>query len=253
MRDILQTLGVNKSYGDGKVRQMVLKDVSLTVREGEFAAIMGPSGSGKSTLLYCVSGMDSVDSGRVTFDGQEISGKADTCLAAIRLSDMGFIFQNIFLIKNLTVLDNVMLPALQKGGESKESVKFRAMGLLRKTGIEDLAKRDINEVSGGQLQRAGICRALINNPKMIFGDEPTGALNTIAGNEIMDILISINKERGGSILIVTHDVKVAARAERIICMLDGKIESEILLGKYDDSSLNQRESRLSEWLHARSV
>ena len=252
MKNILQAVSIKKSYETEKgFRQTILKDVSLSIKEREFAAIMGPSGSGKSTLLYNISGMDKIDSGSVFFQNNEISKLPETEMAKLRLLQMGFVFQNIYMMKNLTILDNVMLPALRAKAESKPTVKRRALELLKRTGVSELAQRGITEVSGGQLQRAAICRALINNPKMIFGDEPTGALNTTAGNEIMDILIDLNQQ-GSSILIVTHDSKVAARADRVICMLDGQITNEKILGKYD-GNLQRREAELSGWLQNKGI
>ena len=253
MKNILQAAGVSKSYVTGKgFSQTVLRDITLNIEEGEFAAIMGPSGSGKSTLLYSISGMDKIDSGNVFFRDVEISKLSELEMSKVRLLEMGFIFQNIYLMKNLTIMDNIMLPALRKGKESKAEIKERTLMLLKQTGIIDLAQRDITEVSGGQLQRAAICRALINNPKMVFGDEPTGALNTAAGNEVMDILINLNQQQGSSMLIVTHDYRVAARADRVIYMLDGQIMSEKSLGKFD-GKLDHRESELSMWLQAKGI
>ena len=160
----------------------ILKDINFTINDGEMVAVMGPSGSGKSTLLYQVSGMDHSDSGEVWMDGTEICTLSEDNRAKIRLSQMGFVFQQMNMLKNLTLLDNIMLPAsrLNKGKSSRQEIEQRARMLLGKMGIEELAERKITEVSGGQLQRACICRSMMNQPKILFADEPTGALNQSA-------------------------------------------------------------------------
>ena len=178
METILEVKDLCKTYIIDKRQNDVLKNVNFDVEEGEMVAIMGPSGSGKSTLLYAVSGMDQPTSGEVKFSGKVISDMHEKELSKVRLDEMGFIFQQMYMLKNLTVLDNVVLPAMQsdKTDESKQEKNKRGIELLRKLGIIDTADNDINEVSGGQLQRACIARSMINNPKIIFADEPTGAL-----------------------------------------------------------------------------
>ncbi|AIQ24971.1 ABC transporter ATP-binding protein [Paenibacillus sp. FSL R5-0744] len=247
---ILETKGLNKTFVTGQgTPQTVLKDVHLQVSKGEFVAIMGPSGSGKSTLLYTISGMDRMTSGSVVFKGQDISGLSESELAELRLNQMGFIFQQMHLLKNLTIRDNIILSAYRAKIVSRRTINNRAAELMKKTGISALAERDITQVSGGQLQRAAICRSIINEPDILFGDEPTGALNSKAASEIMEILIDIN-QTGTTILLATHDAKVAAQAERVLYMLDGSIASEQWLGKFNriNGDLKEREEKLSAWL-----
>ncbi|MBO7152028.1 MAG: ABC transporter ATP-binding protein, partial [Clostridia bacterium] len=193
---ILEVKDLSKSYIVNKRQNNVLKNVNFSVEEGEMIAIMGPSGSGKSTLLYTVSGMDKMTAGEVLFYGKELSKMSDMELSEIRLNEMGFVFQQMYMLKNLTVLDNIILPAMQaKSKETKrKEVVERGHEIMRKLGIIDVADNDINEVSGGQLQRACICRSIINNPKMIFADEPTGALNKQSADEVMDELVKLNNE-----------------------------------------------------------
>lgn len=248
---ILETKGLNKAYVTGQgIQQQVLKDIHLQIRQGEFLAVMGPSGSGKSTLLYTISGMDkTITAGSVVFHGQEITELSEDELAGLRLNRMGFIFQQIHLLKNLNIRDNIILSAYRAKTSSRKLINNRAAELMKRTGISALADRDITQVSGGQLQRAAICRALINQPDILFGDEPTGALNSKATGEIMDILADINRS-GTTILLATHDAKVAAQAERVLYMMDGCIAAEQWLGKYNrvNGDLKGREEKLSDWL-----
>lgn len=246
MRKILEIKGLSKSFHESQV----LKDIDLTVAESDFIAIMGRSGSGKSTLLYCISGMDRPTSGDVLFCGKGISGLDDEAMSEIRLKKMGFIFQQACLLKKLSIRYNIVIPGFKANILPREQVKQNADALMHKTGIQSVAEYDLNEVSGGQLQRAAICRALINRPDVLFGDEPTGALNSSATKEIMDIINNINSE-GTTVMIVTHDAKVAARADRVIFLADGNINDELQLGKYqnpDEDEKSFREKRLTEWL-----
>ncbi|MCL6592235.1 MAG: ABC transporter ATP-binding protein [Firmicutes bacterium] len=250
MKNILEAKELTKTYVVGKkTQQNILKNVNLRIKEGEFVSVMGPSGSGKSTLLYNISGMDRMTSGSVVFNGQEISALSEDALAKLRLNKMGFIFQQIHLLKNLCLFDNIVLSAYSARNRSRKQINQRAMELMEKTGIAELANNDITQASGGQLQRVGICRALINNPDIVFGDEPTGALNSKSASEIMEILADINQS-GTTILLVTHDVKVAAKTERVLFMLDGNIVAEQPLGKYVKANhdLKTREENLSRWL-----
>jgi putative ABC transport system ATP-binding protein len=250
MSTILEANGINKKVELDQHQELhILKDVDLTIEEGEFVSVMGPSGSGKSTLLYNVSGMDRITSGSVKFKDQEMTRLKEEELAQLRLKKMGFIFQDINLLKNLSLIDNVMFPALAASVVDKKEVYQKAKKLLEMTGIEKLADNQITQGSGGQLQRVGICRALINDPKIIFGDEPTGALDSNATEEIMSILAEINK-KGTTIMIVTHDVKVAAKTERILFMVDGRIVAQKKLSKYDPQRVNlkEREESIMKWL-----
>ena len=250
MTTLLESKQLNKSFTLGKHNEHhVLKDVDLQIEQGEFVSVMGPSGSGKSTLLYNISGMDRMTSGSVVLDGQELSDLSEEALADLRLTDMGFVFQHIHLLNNLSIFDNVILPAYLARNRQRTAIDRRAADLMETVGIADLADHDITQASGGQLQRVGICRALINEPLILFGDEPTGALNSKAAGEIMDLLADINRA-GTTMLLVTHNVKVAARTERVLFMLDGRIVAEKQLGKYtgNGSDSRAREEGLSSWL-----
>jgi len=246
MTAVIEAKDLCKTYVVDKRQINVLKNVNLKVDEGEMVAIMGPSGSGKSTLLYSISGMDRPTSGNVLFDGEDISGMKSSDLADIRLDKMGFIFQQMYMMKNLTILDNILLPAVEsrKGGSREEKIR-RAEDLMRKLGIIEVADNDINEVSGGQLQRACICRSMINSPKILFADEPTGALNRTSSNEVMDELVKLNQE-GTTIMMVTHDSKVASRCTRVLYIVDGNIRGEYK----NDTKLadKDRERKLNNWL-----
>lgn len=246
MTNILEVKDLCKTYVVNKRQNNVLKNVNFHISEGEMVAVMGPSGSGKSTLLYAVSGMDNITAGTVEFNGRNIAKMNAKELAELRLDEMGFIFQQMYMLKNLSVLDNIILPACQsdKIGETRRETVERGHALMRKLGIIEVADNDINEVSGGQLQRACICRSMINKPKMIFADEPTGALNRTSSDEVMEELAKLNAE-GTTVMLVTHDVKVAAKCTRILYIVDGNIKGEYNLGKYDSSKLRDRERALN--------
>lgn len=243
MKTILQAKGLCKEFNGTKV----LKGIDVTVNEGEFVAIMGQSGSGKSTLLYNISGMDRATNGEISFDGEDISNIDDEKMSNIRLKKMGFIFQQSHLLKTLSIRDNIVLPGFKAKSDSRENVNAYAEKLIKRTGIDQIADHDIKKVSGGQLQRAAICRALINHPDIIFGDEPTGALNSSASKEIMNIINEVNAD-GTTVMLVTHDAKVAARADRVIFLSDGNITDEIVLEKYEEKSFSERENKLTQWL-----
>ena len=248
--NVLEAKNLCKTYIVNKRQNNVLKNVNFTVSEGEMVAVMGPSGSGKSTLLYAVSGMDGITAGEVSFCGKNIAKMNAKELADLRLDEMGFIFQQMYMLKNLTVLDNIILPACQsdKVKETRKETVQRGQDIMRKLGIIDIADNDINEVSGGQLQRACICRSVINRPKMIFADEPTGALNRTSSDEVMEELAKLNDE-GTTIMLVTHDVKVAAKCTRVLYIVDGNIKGEYTLNKCTSpSDLRERERSLNNWL-----
>ncbi|WP_088102937.1 ABC transporter ATP-binding protein [Halalkalibacter urbisdiaboli] len=250
MEMILESKQLGKTYEISKNNQLeVLKSVDLQMKKGEFVSVMGPSGCGKSTLLYTISGMDRMTAGSVFFDGQELSTLSEKDLSSIRLNKMGFIFQQSHLLKNLSIIDNIILSGYMAKKFSREHIYKSAIELMKKTGILNLAHHDITQASGGQLQRVGICRALINQPDILFGDEPTGALNSKSSNEIMEILADIN-HLGTTVLLVTHDVKVAAKSERVLYMVDGQIVGEQQLGKFKNKNYDKeaREEKLSRWL-----
>jgi putative ABC transport system ATP-binding protein len=238
-----------KTYIINKIQNNVLRNINFEINEGEMIAIMGPSGSGKSTLLYVVSGMDKLTAGKIDYFGKEISTFSSNEISDLRLNEMGFIFQQMYMLKNLSIYDNIILPAYQsKNGKSKKEINNRARELMKKLGISEVAENDINQVSGGQLQRACICRSLINSPKMIFADEPTGALNQQNSREVMRELNTINEE-GTTIMLVTHDMKVATKCDRIMYIEDGAIKGEIHLGKFvEDNNFKDRERKVNNWL-----
>ena len=245
MKKILIGENIVKSFGEDDEKRNVLDSVSVEVGKSEFLAVMGPSGSGKSTLLFALSGMDCIDSGKVAFDGRELSTLKEKELDDIRRTKMGFVFQQPTLLKNLNILDNIILPSMHDNRKNAVKIIEKARALMKKMGIEELEKRDITQVSGGQLQRVGICRALMSDPKIIFGDEPTGALNSIAAQEIMEIFTGINTG-GTTIMIVTHDAKIAAQTERVLFMRDGRIMSEIRLEKYNGTDVDGRMKKIAE-------
>lgn len=249
MSNALKVENLCKTYIVNKIQNNVLKNVNFTVEEGDMTAIMGPSGSGKSTLLYAVSGMDNVTSGEILFMGKDIAKMPEKELAGLRLNNMGFIFQQMYMMKNLSILDNIILPARQSGkiNETYTETAKRGLKLMKKLDIADIADNDINEVSGGQLQRACICRSIINNPDIIFADEPTGALNRSASKEVMEELVKMNKE-GTTIMLVTHDVKVASKCKKVLYMLDGNIKGEYEFSKDTDNDERTRERCFSNWL-----
>ncbi|MBR6094164.1 MAG: ABC transporter ATP-binding protein [Lachnospiraceae bacterium] len=245
---VLESKELCKTYIVDKYSNNVLQNVDFKLEEGEFTAIMGPSGSGKSTLLYTLSGMDQMTSGRVIFDGEDLSGMNHKQLTGLRLHKMGFVFQQMYMLKKLCIMDNIILPGYQANTKSKDEINDRARKLMHNLGIDEIALNEISEVSGGQLQRACLCRALINSPKILFADEPTGALNSKASTEVMKELRNANKE-GTTILMVTHSEKVAASSDRVVYLVDGNIKGELKLGKQtDEGETAVRERKLKNWL-----
>lgn len=245
MKTMIEGKNIVKSFGKDSEKVKILNNLDINIEEGQFVAIMGPSGSGKSTIMYAISGMDTIDSGNVLFDQEPINAMGEVALADLHREKMGFIFQQPTFLKNLSILDNIILPSMKEKKLSIDQLIHRAEDLMRKVGIAELKDRKINQVSGGQLQRAGICRALMGQPKVIFGDEPTGALNSKAAQEILNILLKINEE-GTTIIVVTHDAKVAAQSERILFVGDGHLVDELYLGKYTNQQLDRRMELVSE-------
>ena len=250
METLISVKNLCKTYKTSKQENTVLNGVSFDMQPGEFISVMGPSGSGKSTLLYTVSGMDTVTSGSVSFRGRELSAMQQKELAQIRLKEMGFIFQQMYMMKKLCIFDNIVLPAYQAETPRAEA-NNRAEALMQRLGISETAKHEITEVSGGELQRACLCRALINEPQILFADEPTGALNSKAAADVMRELVNIWRA-GTGILMVTHSVRVAAMSERVLYLVDGTVQGEMQLGKLsEDGDTAEREQRLSAWLMER--
>ena len=232
-------------------KENILHQVTFDMAQGEMLAVMGPSGSGKSTLLYNVAGMDQPTAGQVWLGNVEITRLSEDEKARLRLRRMGFVFQQMNMMANLNLLDNILLPAAQanrgKGRKSKEELRLRARTLTEKLGITGLEQRRITQVSGGQLQRACICRSMMNEPEILFADEPTGALNKSAAGEVMEELVKLNRE-GTTILMVTHDSRIASSCDRIIYLLDGQISAELKLGKSVAGTEKQREEKVARWL-----
>ena len=243
MSAILKATNVTKRFRQGGSETTVLNGVSVQVSEGEFVAVMGPSGSGKSTLLYCLSGMDTFDSGEVNLAGHDLGVLTGDERATLRGRTMGFVFQDPNLIEALTVLDNVLLAASLQGKAAPEQLLARAHTLLHLTGLEGLAQRSVHQISGGQRQRVSLCRALLHEPAILFGDEPTGALNARSSAEIVALLERINAS-GTTMLIVTHDPRVAARASRVLFLSDGQVVSDQRLGK--ELTPEQRERTVAD-------
>ncbi len=247
---ILKVTDLCKTYITNKKQNNALRNVSFNVDKGEMVAIMGPSGSGKSTLLYTASGMDDATSGQVMLGGDNIASLPRKKLANVRLEKMGFIFQQMHMLKNLNILDNIILPATEAKTKKRSRKQITEQGeqLMRKMGIIDIAGNDINEVSGGQLQRACICRSMINDPEIIFADEPTGALNRSSSDEVMQMLCDLNRE-GTTIMMVTHDARVAAKCSRVMFIVDGEIKGEKELGVCEQNvNIRDRERTLNNWL-----
>lgn len=240
---ILEAKGLCKTYGSTNI----LSDMNLQIEKGEFVAIMGQSGGGKSTLLYSISGMDKPTGGTVTFDGVDMTALSPKQMQQLRLKRMGFVFQKTSFLKNLSIIDNIVFPAFQLGEVSRAEVVKKAMSLMEEMGISAIAEKDIHKVSGGQLQRAAICRAMINQPDILFGDELTGALNSSTTREVLGIIDSINR-KGTTVLLVTHDANVAMHADKVIYLEDGKILDTLNLGKYDSSNAYVRDAEMKNWL-----
>lgn len=215
---------IYKDYQQDKLVVPVLKDVSLQVEEGEYVAIMGPSGSGKTTLMNIIGCLDLPTSGTYQFAGNNILEYKDRELAALRSSGIGFVFQNFQLLPRATARDNVALPLSYTGTKPKER-KERAMEALEKVGLADRADFRPNQLSGGQKQRVAIARAMVNHPKILLADEPTGALDSKSGEQIMQLFQQLNDE-GITIVMITHDNKVAQRAKRIVHIIDGELTEE---------------------------
>lgn len=243
---ILKSELLCKSFiSDGEINN-VIKNMDLEIYEGDFTVIMGSSGSGKSTLLYCLSGMDGVTTGKVYFDGQDITKLKEKEMSMLRKNKLGFVFQGINLIPNLNVYENILSPTYKAKLERKE-VDSRIDKLLEKMELTSHKKKFPNQMSGGQKQKVAICRALINQPKVLFADEPTGALNSSQGQNVLDIFTNINKE-AQSVVMVTHDLKAALRGNRIIYLRDGRIDGDLRLEPYQEENASEREEVVYKFL-----
>ncbi|MBK3493942.1 ABC transporter ATP-binding protein [Viridibacillus sp. YIM B01967] len=223
MNYVIQVEEMNKSYKMGSEQVVVLAEINLNIERGEFVSIMGPSGSGKSTLLYLMGGLDKPSSGNIKIKGKEISVMKDKEESSIRRKDIGFVFQFYNLIPNLNVEDNIMLPILLDGKKQKNYRK-KLDEVIEIVGLSDRRKHTPRELSGGQQQRVAIARALINDPEIILADEPIGNLDSKAGDDIMELFRKINKEKGHTIIQVTHSKEAATYGNRTVFLKDGKLQ-----------------------------
>lgn len=231
MDHVLEVKNLCKSYSDGSVLQHVLKNLNITTYEGDFTVIMGSSGSGKSTLLYALSGMDKPTLGSICFRKEDISNYNNDKLAIFRRKHCGFIFQQMYLNDTMSVMDNILISGLLVN-KDKMALQKKAKELLSAVGMtKECYNKFPSQLSGGEMQRVAIVRALINSPEIVFADEPTGALNSTNAINVLDVMTQINNE-GQSIIMVTHDMKTARRANRILYLKDGVILDELNLGKY---------------------
>lgn len=243
---LLKTEGLSKSFSSGGALQHVLKNIDLELYKGDFTVIMGASGAGKSTLLYALSGMDTPSLGKITFSEKVISDLSSDGLAVFRREHCGFVFQQIYLIDSMSVFDNVMAAGLLVNRDKAALVK-RAKELFAAVDIpEETQQKFPTQISGGEAQRAGIVRALINTPEILFADEPTGALNSQTGMDVLNTLTEFNGQ-GQSVVMVTHDMRSARRGNRILYLKDGSILGECDLGKYRPDD-NERHKKLSAFL-----
>ena len=238
---------VCKSFANNGSQNHVLDMVNLEIYEGDFTVIMGSSGAGKSTLLYALSGMDKLTSGAVRYRGREISRLKEKEMAALRAKEFGFVFQQTHLVSNLTLLENVTVTGFLDKKRSAKETRERALALLKQVNVEKAMHRLPSQVSGGEAQRAAIARALVNEPGIIFADEPTGALNKGNTEEILNIMTELNAA-GQSILMVTHDVRAALRANRLLYLEDGKVIGEMTLSQYCTEDVKARETQVEAWL-----
>lgn len=233
---ILELRNIYKNYQQGKMEVPVLKDISLQVEEGEYVAIMGPSGSGKTTLMNIIGCLDLPTSGSYILDGRPVSELKEKELTKVRRNILGFVFQNFQLMPRESALDNVCLPLIYAGVSKKER-KEMGMKALEKVGLADRAAFRPNQLSGGQKQRVAIARAMVNNPKLLLADEPTGALDSKSGKQVLELFDMLN-ESGVTIVMITHDRKVAERAKRIVHIIDGEISEEGQEVKHEEEKGN---------------
>lgn len=227
----------------------ILNNIDVDIYQHDFTVIMGASGAGKSTLLYSLSGMDSITSGMIVYKGEQISGFTENQMAHLRSREFGFVFQQTHLVSNLTLYENVAVAGYVGKKAAPHETAERAKSLLEQMRIGSASDRLPAQVSGGEAQRAAIARAMINDPGLLFADEPTGALNKSNSEEVLNLLSQLNRA-GQSILMVTHDVRAALRGNRILYLEDGKILDALNLPRYEESQARERESQLNGWLSA---
>ncbi len=244
---LLSARGVKKEFPGRNEKEQVLKGIDIDIYAGDFTVVMGPSGAGKSTLLYALSGMDNITGGTVFYRGTEISRYREWQMAKLRSHEFGFVFQQTHLVSNLSLFENVAVAGYLDAGKDGRNVRKRAAKLLEQMNVESAKDRFPSEVSGGEAQRAALARAVINNPGLLFADEPTGALNKRNTEEVLNLLTVLNGS-GQSILMVTHDIRAAIRGTRILYLEDGRILDEIHFPVFQEEDARNREKKLSEWL-----
>jgi len=246
-KSILSARGLCKSFAHNGNQNHIINHVDIDIYQGDFTVIMGASGSGKSTLLYTLSGMDKVTAGEVKYQNTNIAICNEKELAKLRHKDFGFIFQQMHLVSNLSLFENIVVAGYLNKDVKASEINNRANQLLEQMGLTELKKRLPSQVSGGEQQRVAIARAIINQPTLLFADEPTGALNRKNTTEVLRLLSSMN-ENGQSILMVTHDLKATLRATRILYLEDGKIISELELPPYKQQEEKSREVQVNAWI-----
>ena len=244
---VLSARKLCKSFAHNGGQIHVLSHIDLDLYENDFTVIMGASGSGKSTLLYALSGMDKATSGEVIYGGKDIVKMKEKELAKLRYTDFGFIFQQMHLVSNLTLFENVVVSGYLNKSRSAAEVRQRADKLLEQMSVSHIKNHLPTQVSGGEQQRCAVARAVINSPKVLFADEPTGALNRKNTSEVLNLLTELNSE-GQSVLMVTHDMRAALRANRILYIGDGKIIGELTLPPYSSQDERSRETQVNAWL-----
>ena len=220
---MIEAKQLHKTYKNGPVTLPVLRDIELTVADGEFLAITGPSGAGKSTLLHLLAGLDVPTKGHVLWDGRPLSNMDDGARSRLRNRTIGVVFQFYHLLPELTALENVMLPGLVQGGRPRRQLREQASARLEQMGLKDRASHKPNQLSGGELQRVAIARALINQPKVVFCDEPTGNLDSKTGEAVTELLVAAHREQRTSLVLVTHEHELAKLADRWLVLRDGQI------------------------------
>lgn len=244
---VLSAKGLCKSFAHNGGQVHILSHVDFDLYEDDFTVIMGASGSGKSTLLYALSGMDRATAGEVVYNGKDIVKMKENELAKLRYTDFGFIFQQMHLVSNLTLFENVAVSGYLNKSKSAAEVRERADKLLEQMSVSHIKNHLPSQVSGGEQQRCAVARAVINSPRVLFADEPTGALNRRNTTDVLDLLTGLNGE-GQSVLMVTHDMRAALRATRILYISDGKIIGELTLPPYSPGEEKSRETQVNAWL-----
>ena len=246
-KTVLSAKKLCKSFAHNGGQVHILSHIDLDLYENDFTVIMGASGSGKSTLLYALSGMDRATAGEVIYNGNDIVKMKEKDLAKLRYTDFGFIFQQMHLVSNLTLFENVAVPGYLNKNKPAAEVRKRTEKLLEQMSVSHVKTHLPTQVSGGEQQRCAIARAVINSPKVLFADEPTGALNRKNTTDVLDLLTELNRD-GQSVLMVTHDMRAALRANRILYIEDGKIIGELTLPDYDANDEKSRETQVNAWL-----